>query len=189
MQELTTYFELGWKHIADVQAYDHMLFLGALWLSIPYGKHVQALWAVTAFTLGHSLALALAVIDAVRVNRALIEFLIPVTILITLVTGWFRKSVKPGATYALTVVFGLIHGMGFSGYLKMLLGGESSVLMPLLGFNLGVEAGQVIILVVFSLFIGLMVQVVQIQKLTLRAFLSGVIGTLAVQLVLETKIW
>jgi hypothetical protein len=189
MEELATYFELGLWHIADIQAFDHMLFLGALWLSIPYGNYSRAFWAVTAFTVGHSLTLALAIFNVVEVNRAWIEFLIPVTILLTLIASGFRKRVPVGWAYGLTVVFGFIHGLGFSGYLDALLGKNASIILPLLGFNLGVEAGQILILAVFALCIALMIHVFKLNKQVLRAFAGGAIFVLTVQLILETKFW
>lgn len=138
------------EHIADLQGYDHILFILTLCGIYPYKEWKNLLILVTAFTLGHSLTLALSVLNIVRVPAEWIEFLIPVTIVSTCVynLATLNRSLDSGnrVRYIMAVLFGCIHGMGFSNYLRSLLGRESSILGPLLGFNLGLEAGQLLIL-------------------------------------------
>ena len=150
------YFELGLQHITDLNGYDHILFLLALCapFSISQWKKVAVL--VTAFTLGHSLTLALAVLELVHVSSEWIEFLIPITILITAIynglSAIFNKEGRTHSSarvlsiypsYLLALGFGLIHGLGFSNYLRSLLGSE--IMWPLFNFNLGLEVGQLAI--------------------------------------------
>ena len=144
------YLELGLEHIADLQGYDHILFVAMLCAVYTFKEWKQVLILVTAFTIGHSLTLALATLNIIRVSNAWVEFLIPVTIFITAVGN--MVSAKPGhasarVKYALALFFGLIHGLGFSNYLRSLLGAHDSIALPLFAFNIGVELGQILIVV------------------------------------------
>jgi len=144
-----TYFQLGLEHITDINGYDHILFLIALCAGYRYSDWKRIIILVTAFTLGHSLTLALAVLNIIPVNGDIIEFLIPLSIFITAVFNMVRSFAKgPQETstmvpYILALGFGLIHGMGFSNFLRSLLGDE--LLMPLFAFNVGLEMGQLVI--------------------------------------------
>ena len=145
-----TYFQLGFEHITDIHGYDHMLFLLALCAAYVYSDWKKILVLVTAFTIGHSVSLALAVLHVIPVNSDWIEFLIPVTIVATAVKNVVLKQEKSSIpTYMMALVFGLIHGMGFSNYLRSLLGDE--LLIPLFSFNVGIEVGQ--LLVVAAIFL------------------------------------
>lgn len=139
-----TYLQLGFEHITDLNGYDHMLFLFALCAAYVYSDWKKIIVLVTAFTLGHSITLAHAVFNIIPVNGAWIEFLIPLTIVATSVKNVIAKQGKTAtATYLMALVFGLIHGMGFSNYLRSLLGDD--LLMPLFAFNVGLEVGQLIV--------------------------------------------
>jgi len=149
MSELAGFFTLGFHHIANPAALDHLLFLLALAAIYSWGNWRKLLWVVTAFTVGHSLTLALAVTGALTLPAALIEFLIPVTIVVTGAENLLvrdRQTAPLGGRYrpVLAGGFGLVHGAGFANYLKSLFTG--SIAVPLLGFNLGIELGQVIVL-------------------------------------------
>src|SRR5690606_30408879 len=115
----------------------------------------KVLILVTAFTIGHSLTLALATTGWIRVNSDVIEFLIPVTIALTAFFNILKpkpsKSRGIQTNYVFALFFGLIHGLGFSNYLRALLGRESSLFEPLLAFNLGLEVGQLFIVGIFLL--------------------------------------
>jgi hypothetical protein len=147
LSELLAYMQLGIRHIVDVEALDHILFLVAL-AAIYRFRDVRALlWVITAFTIGHSVTLALAVTDTLTLPSALIEFLIPVTIVITGVENIvfsarppMRRRYRPVFAGA----FGLVHGAGFATYLKALF--VDRVAVPLFGFNLGIEVGQLVVL-------------------------------------------
>ena len=149
--EFTTYFQLGLTHIADLRGYDHILFIVALTAGFAARDWRKLLWLVTAFTLGHSLTLALATMDVVQVNTSLIELLIAITIVLTGAHGlWVhRRLTEPPrrvrSLYAMAGGFGLIHGLGFSGFLRSVLGGEETILWPLFSFNVGLELGQLCI--------------------------------------------
>jgi hypothetical protein len=148
------YLRIGFGHIADPRAYDHILFVAALTAAYPPAAWRRLLWLVTAFTLGHSVTLALATLNVVHVNTRLVEVLIPVTIVLTSIAA-IRMSKNDdeqygpaGAqwpAYLLASAFGLIHGLGFSTFLRSLLGGEESIVRPLFAFNLGLEVGQLFI--------------------------------------------
>ena len=154
------YLRLGFDHIIDWSAYDHLLFVVALVaIYLPrQWKHLLVL--VTAFTVGHSVTLALATLRIVSIDTALVETLIPVTILLTAAANAveLRLERRPDgarglrhrwtwrAKYALALIFGLIHGLGFSNFLRSLLGEEESILIPLFSFNVGLEVGQLLIL-------------------------------------------
>jgi hypothetical protein len=151
MSLFTTYLELGYQHIAGLDGLDHILFL--LVLASPYTiqRWKLLLLMVTAFTIGHSLSLALAATDAVEVNRMWIEFLIPLTIVLAGLFNLLRKSKSnktPWLSLLVVIAFGLIHGVGFSSFFQSLLGKEESILMPLLAFNLGIELGQTLIVMI-----------------------------------------
>ncbi len=151
------FLQLGLEHITDLRGYDHILFLAAL-AAPRLHQPRQLFWLVTAFTLGHSLTLALSTYRLVEVSPALVEFIIPCTILITcllnlrLVYLWQESPMGTRQQFfgfVLVTVFGLVHGLGFSSYLKALLGHTDSIFTELLAFNLGVEVGQVVLVLGF----------------------------------------
>lgn len=158
----TLYLKLGFGHIADLAGYDHILFILTL-AGVYFVQHwKKILVLITAFTIGHSLTLALATVKIVIVDSDVVEFLIPLTILFTAVINLtkplqenFNKQIH-FYKYLLALFFGLIHGLGFSNYLRSLLGQEESMVSPLMAFNIGLEIGQIlivgIILVVSFLF-------------------------------------
>lgn len=153
VSELTSYLRLGLTHIADVQGYDHIAFIVALTAGLQFADWQRLLWLVTAFTVGHSLTLLLATLDVVRVPSSVVEPLVALTILVAglhgLAARWSRGSHEPDrslkAPWIMAAGFGLIHGLGFSGFLRSVLGSEEHLVMPLLGFNLGLEVGQLAI--------------------------------------------
>ena len=149
MSELGTFVELGFRHITDPGAFDHVLFLLALAAVYRREDWRDALWVVTAFTLGHSLTLALAVTGALVLPTAVIEFLIPLTIVVTglenIVVRRRAEALWHGRYRALFAgVFGLVHGAGFANYLRSLF--VDSIAIPLFGFNVGIELGQLVVL-------------------------------------------
>ncbi|NML63665.1 HupE/UreJ family protein [Hymenobacter sp. RP-2-7] len=158
MSTFTTYLQLGFWHICSWQATDHLTFLLALCAPYVLADWRRVVALVTSFTLGHSLTLALATLRVVRINVALVEALIPVTILLTALVNMYRAgpprreararptgAVVWAAPNLLAAGFGLIHGLGFSSYLRELLGRESRPVLELLSFNLGVELGQLLV--------------------------------------------
>ncbi|UYQ93900.1 HupE/UreJ family protein [Chitinophaga horti] len=190
MSEFGMYFQLGWQHIADLEGYDHILFIAALCAVYLLRDWKKVLVLVTAFTVGHSVTLALSVLNFIKVSSALIEFLIPVTIVITALTNIFRKNkdVTPERvqlSYWLALFFGLVHGMGFSNYLKSLLGTEGSVVMPLFAFNVGLEFGQLLIVAAILLIAGLAVNFGKVKRRDWTLFLSSAIFGIALIMTIE----
>jgi hypothetical protein len=178
MQDFALYFELGWQHILDWQGYDHILFVMVLCGAYTLRDWKRVLFLVTAFTIGHSITLALSVLKFIHVNSALIEFLIPLTILITATTNILNKSAKPKAIkfrYILALFFGLIHGLGFSNYLKSLLGKSASIVGELFSFNLGLEFGQVIIVLSILILSFILINLIKIKQRDWTFFLSSAI--------------
>ena len=155
MSEFQLYFLLGKDHILDyANGYDHILFVLALCAVYVIGDWMKILILVTAFTIGHSITLALSTLNIISVNVQWIEFLIPLTIFITAVSNLFRKEAsltqnRVQANYFFALFFGLIHGMGFSNYLKALLGKDQNIVTQLFAFNVGLEFGQIIIVGIF----------------------------------------
>ncbi len=154
--EVVVYLRLGFTHIADFAAIDHMVFLLAMTVSYVWREWKKVAWLVTAFTVGHSLTLALATLDIVRLDDQFVEVLIAITIAITALVNIFRKREpttfssgrimeRDWISYVLVFVFGLMHGLGFSNFLRALLGQEDGILVPLLSFNIGLEIGQLLI--------------------------------------------
>ncbi len=196
MNELITYIQLGFEHISDLSAYDHIVFIIAL-TAIYRLKDVKVIfWLVSAFTVGHSLSLALATLKIVTVSSAIIEFLIPVTILSTAIYNVYIKG-RDGVelkssnriTYGIAIIFGLIHGLGFSNYLQMLLGSEANIILPLLSFNIGLELGQLLIVAVILGIMFIAERVLKMKQSEWVLFLSGAAAGISIILMQQTKFW
>jgi len=150
MDNFIFFIKQGLFHVLDWNAYDHILFLVALAVVYDFKNWKKVLWLITLFTIGHTFTLILAAYKVISVNTNWIEFLIPVTIIITAVFNIFyarntTKQTKTNTNLFFALFFGLIHGFGFSGYFKMLIGSSDSKLIPLLEFALGIEIAQIII--------------------------------------------
>lgn len=150
MSQFWLYFRLGLDHVLDWQAYDHILFLIVLVTAFTFTSWKRILWLVTLFTIGHTLALFLSVYGIVKVDSDWVELLIPVTIIFTGLYNILTASKKErnknyNPLYFTTVFFGLIHGLGFSSYFKMIAANTESKFLPLLEFALGIETAQVIV--------------------------------------------
>ncbi|MDX1602490.1 MAG: HupE/UreJ family protein [Salinimicrobium sediminis] len=162
MSQFWLYFRLGLEHVLDWNAYDHILFLIVLVAAYSFHSWKRVLWLVSIFTLGHTLSLFLSVYEIVLVDSSWIEFLIPVTILITAIFNMINAKKKESKNnisvlYLTTAFFGIIHGLGFSTYFKMIASGTESVFLPLLEFALGIETAQVIV-VLCVMIIGFILQ-------------------------------
>ena len=149
MNELSTFIQLGFRHITSLDAKDHILFLLALAAIYRIRDWRDTLWVISAFTIGHSVTLVLAVTGALRLPSPLIEFLIPVTIIATCIENLLVRDHKValwGGRYRpiFAGVFGLVHGAGFAGYLQNLF--MNHIAVPLFGFNVGIELGQLAVL-------------------------------------------
>lgn len=185
MNEFQTYFTLGYQHILDWNGYDHMIFLIALIAPISLKEWKKAVFLVTCFTIGHSISLALSTLDLVVVDSGFIELLIPITILITALSSVFIKKPIFKVHYNTTVLFGVIHGLGFSGYLKSLLGNEENLIAPLLSFNLGLEFGQIIFTGILLIIVLISRKYLSVQDRTINLLLSGLSIIISLFLIFE----
>ena len=195
MSEFHLYFDLGRDHILDyANGYDHILFvvaLCALYISRDWKK---ILILVTAFTVGHSVTLALSTLSIVSVKVELIEFLIPLTIFITAVSNLFKNenNISDGPmqmNYIFATFFGLIHGLGFSNYLKTLLGKDQGIVTQLLAFNLGLEFGQIIIVLLFMSTAFVLVDLFGLNRRDWKMVISSAIAGISLVLMKDNMYW
>jgi hypothetical protein len=198
MTEFEAYFRLGFSHITDFNGYDHILFIVALCIVYQFSDLRKVLILVTAFTVGHSLTLALATLNIVRFRSDVIEFLIPITIVITAVGNLFIKAKissrqieqkAPRLRYIIALIFGLIHGLGFSSYLRSLLGKEASMFQPLLAFNIGLEVGQLLIVLIVLSLAFFVQNVCKVSKRDWVLVISGVVIGFATTLIMQANIF
>ena len=156
MEDFTLFFKLGWYHILSLDALDHILFIATLTCLYNLNHWKQVLFLITAFTIGHSLTLAISSYNIIRFNNDWIEFLIPLTILSTAIFNLAQKekesSFRIHLNYLLALCFGLVHGMGFANTIRFMLAKAQTLTVPLVSFNLGIEAGQ-ILFVIFLLYV------------------------------------
>ncbi len=188
MGDFGFYLREGVYHITDWKGYDHIMFVMALCLPYLLKDWRRVLILITAFTLGHTITLALSVFNKIIVPSHWIEFLIPVTILITAMENLMSNTTDRTHTnwrYISALAFGLIHGMGFSNYLRSLLGKSENIVSELLAFNIGLEAGQVLIIITALLISFLFVQVLKTNRREWTVFMSGGIFALALIMAIE----
>jgi hypothetical protein len=169
MDAFLFYLELGLKHVLDPNGYDHVLFLTALALPFALKKIKSAVLLASVFTLTHCISLVLSVYGIAKVYAPLIEFLIPLSILLLLGLNIKNalKNNRPKTgiiTYGATALFGLIHGFGFSNYFKMLLEGQEAKNSALLGFAAGIEVAQLAVLSTVMLASALFILIFKIQR-------------------------
>jgi hypothetical protein len=187
------YFNLGVFHILDFEGYDHILFIVTL-VAVYYIKQWrQILILVTAFTIGHATTLVLSTLDIIHVNPSYVEFLIPITILITSIANLLFKTTSEinknlyYSKYAISVIFGLIHGLGFSSYLKSMLNATDDMVMPLFAFNIGIESGQFIVVLVILLLSFIFFNKLKVTQREWNLFISG--AGFGVSLILALERW
>jgi len=187
MDSFWFYFVEGWRHIVSLDALDHQLFILALAVIYTFRDWKRVLILVTAFTIGHSLTLALSVFDLLRIASAWVEFLIPVTIVLTALwnIGKPNKPTQINTNYFLALFFGLIHGLGFANTIRIMLAGDESIGTGLLGFNLGLEAGQVLVVLVILLLTRLMVGALKIPQRIYIFVISALVCLLSLKMALE----
>lgn len=182
------YFKLGWSHIVSLDALDHQLFILALVAVYTTKQLKQILILVTAFTIGHSVTLALSVFDIIRFDSKWVEFLIPCTIFITALFNLFRKDgmqKKIELNYYLALLFGLIHGMGFANSVRMMLARDQYIGWSLFGFNLGLEVGQVAFVVLVLAVSAIAFNLLKVKRRDWVIFVSSAVFALALQMALQ----
>ena len=195
MSEFWMYFTIGLKHVLDITAYDHVLFLMALAVPYAFKDWKRVLLLVTLFTVGHTLALILSVYEIVIIKAYLVEFLIPITILITASFHLFtagKTGKKESITFIslVTIFFGVIHGLGFSNYFKSILPGNATdKLLPLMEFAIGIEGAQLVVVLAVLVASNIAQSVFNFSKrdwaLILSAFIIGVV----LPMLIENEIW
>nr|WP_294992817.1 HupE/UreJ family protein [uncultured Sediminibacterium sp.] len=190
MDQFLAYFEVGFGHIVSRSlGVDHILFIVALAIRYQFSDWKKLLVLVTAFTIGHSITLALSVFNIVNYSITWIEFLIPVTIVITAISNFFVtkfnfKSRFP-LIYFFALFFGLIHGLGFSNYLKSMLGRQSSIIWELFAFNVGLEVGQLVIVLAMLIISFIFVNLLKCNRREFLLYISG--GAFAVALLMAIE--
>jgi ABC-type antimicrobial peptide transport system permease subunit len=194
MDQFKLYFQLGYEHIIDLNGFDHILFIVALCAIYLAQDWKKVLILVTAFTIGHSITLALSTFELVNFRTDLIEFMISATIFITALSNLFRKEggVNTKAlniNYFFALFFGLIHGLGFSNYLKSLLGKSESIITQLLAFNLGLELGQIVIVVIFMIISFVFTGLFNVARRDWKLVISSAIAGIAITMMMATKFW
>jgi hypothetical protein len=187
MEELS-YFKEGWKHIISLDALDHQLFIMVLAALFTIRDWKQVLILVTAFTIGHSITLALSTLNLVQVPTDWVEFLIPSTIVITAALNFFRKDFNPKHIrwqYAVALFFGLIHGLGFANTLRFMLAKDENIAWPLLQFNLGLEVGQIVVVLIILLLAYVFIYLIHLNRRYWVWLLSGIGFIVALKIAIE----
>ena len=178
MHPFEFYLKLGFEHIANLNGYDHILFLVVLCAVYQINQWKNILILVTAFTIGHSITLFIVSLDFFSIPSRIIKLLIPVTILITSLQNvinikQIENSSRMGKNYFMALFFGLIHGMDFSNYFKALIMSPDEIVIPLLGFNIGIELGQLLIVLFIVLISFIFLNIIKIKHLKWNLFISG----------------
>ncbi len=188
MEDFSFYFGLGWHHIISPGALDHILFIIALSAVYVLKDWKQVLILVTAFTIGHSITLALSTFDIIRINERWVEFLIPCTILVTAISNITLKSHQNQSirlNYFIALLFGFIHGMGFANTIRFVLSREQRIAPGLFAFNTGLEAGQIVVVLGILLISSVCIQILKLQKRDWVMFLSAAVFSLALKMAIE----
>ncbi len=184
MEDFLFYLQLGWDHIISLDALDHQLFILALIAAYSFKDLKKLLILITAFTIGHCITLALSSFDIIRVKSNWVEFLIPCTIVITALDNIIFKGKRPYQFY-FALFFGLIHGMGFANTARMMLAKEQSIAIPLLSFNIGLELGQIAMVLAILIIFTILSKITKLNQREWLLITSSAAGAIALQMALE----
>lgn len=186
MSIFAMYLQLGFEHIIDINGYDHILFILSLCAVYQIKDWKSVLILVTAFTVGHSITLALSALNFISINANLVELLIPITILLSSLSNILSKKSHSNflhsLKYIMAMIFGLIHGLGFSNYLRSLLGNEQGIIKALFAFNIGLELGQILVVITVLFLAFLFVRLLSFPIREWALVLSG--ASLGISLIL-----
>ena len=188
MTDFWFYFKLGWEHIMSIDALDHILFIFVLAAIYMLKDWKPVLILVTAFTIGHSITLALSTMNLVQISSSLVEFLIPLTIVITAVANLFQRNFTKNnirINYFLALFFGLIHGLGFANSLRFILAADQNLGWALFGFNVGLEAGQIVVVLFILILAELVIRILKVNRRDWILFISAGTFALALKMALE----
>lgn len=193
MEDFVLYFKMGLNHVLDFSAYDHILFLIVLAVVFNNFQWRKVIWLVTLFTIGHSITLALSAYEILKIKVDIIEFLIPLTIFITgiinIINSKKESKKKGNINLLLALLFGLIHGLGFSNYFRMMVGQEEDKLFPLVEFALGIELAQVII-VIGILIIGMLLKnFLRVDRRDWVLVCSSIVIGFSIQMMIDRVFW
>ncbi len=194
MDDFIFYNQIGLNHVLDLKAYDHILFLIVLVVIFVFKDWKKILWMVTFFTIGHTLTLALSAYGVLKVKSDIVEFLIPLTIFLTaMVNVYFSRRLNNNNesrfNYFIAFFFGLIHGLGFSNYFKILIDKDESKLLPLIEFAFGIELAQIII-VFIVLLLGFVFQTIfKVNKRDWILIISSAVAGITIPMMAERFIW
>jgi hypothetical protein len=193
MDDFMLYFKMGLHHVLDFSAYDHILFLIVLAVVFKFNQWKKVLWLVTLFTIGHSITLALSAFEIVRIQVDIIEFLIPLTIFITglvnIITIYKTSRRNKNINLIFGSFFGLIHGLGFSNYFKMMVGREEDKVFPLINFALGIEAAQIIIVLGVLSIGALILSIKKIKREYWILISSSIVILISIKMMFERIFW
>lgn len=190
MEQFSFYFKQGIQHITDMNGLDHMIFIITLCavFTIKEWKHLLVL--ITAFTIGHTVTLALSSLQIIAINQDLVETLIPITILLTSIYNVTKKHSSHKAiqfNYFLALGFGLIHGMGFSNFFRAMMMGitDASIAFPLFAFNVGIEVGQLFIVAIFMCVLYVFMRLFSMSHRSWNLYISGAGGGVALTMIIQ----
>ena len=188
MNDFLFYLNLGWEHIISLDALDHQLFVLVLVAVFAVKDWKNIFWIITAFTIGHSITLALSVFDIVRVPAKWVEFLIPLTIVITALDNILMRNKQNNLmkmNFYLALFFGLIHGMGFANTARMMIANEQQIFVPLLGFNIGLELGQIAVVAAILIIQFILLNLFKVNRKDWIMFISSGVFALSLKMTLE----
>lgn len=192
--EFSDYLKLGWDHIIDIKAYDHLLFVMTLCALFTFAEWRKILVIITAFTIGHSLTLALSTLNYVLLPQNWVEVLIPMTIFLTAMANIVRRKNETGEktfdktvvmNYIIALSFGLIHGLGFANNFKFMMGEDSSIVKQLFAFNSGLELGQISIVLLFLALLYISTRVFNVVHREWTVFFSGAGAGLSLMMIVD----
>jgi len=190
MTDFCFYLKEGVNHILDLDGLDHFYFIISFCILFSFKNWKKIVGLVTAFTLGHCVTLFLSGLELVTINANTVELLIPITILLSCLNNFYvllkDKQTKQqlSITYIILLVFGLIHGLGFSNYIKMMLFDGESIVLPLLGFNVGIELAQLVIVAGLLAFISVLELVVKSNIKWVRFGINTIIFLLVLRMII-----
>lgn len=192
MEDFFFYFKIGWEHIINIEALDHIFFIAALAAIYMLKDRKQVFILVTAFTIGHAITLILSAKNIITVDSRFVEFLIACTILFTALSNLFLKNFTPRSiriNYFLALFFGLIHGLAFAETLKWLLAGDQSFVTAWISFSAGLELGQILIVFLILLSAQVFVGFLKLNRRYWVMTLSIVVFGLALKMAIERWPW
>ena len=188
MTDFILYFQIGWSHIISRDALDHLYFISLLSIVYRFVDWKKVLILITAFTIGHALTLFLSVLDLVRIKDSYVEFAIPCTIVITAAVNLFKSKDLLQASsihYGMALFFGLIHGLGYANTIKFMLASDQNILASLLSFNLGLESGQIFVVLLILFLVWVTSKTRFFTQRDLVMFFSVIILSLSLKMAIE----